>query len=123
MTFPNRGYPLGALFVLVTACAVLAAAVTPLIRMAQEGAVDASTFLIAAASGALLGMSIGVVVGVMQFRMGLGIVMGTGIGAVLGTAAGIMSLLSSPQILTAALAMTAGWGLIVIVAVVMRRNT
>ena len=37
MTFPHRGYPLGALFVFVTACAVLAAAVTPLIRMAQEG--------------------------------------------------------------------------------------
>jgi hypothetical protein len=123
MTFPARGYPLGALFVLVTACAVLAAGVTPLVRMAQEGDIEPVTFLAAATCGALVGMGIGVVMGLMQFRMGLGVVMGTGIGAILGTAAGIISLLSRDQILTAALAMTAGSGLIVIVAVVMRRSS
>jgi len=122
MTFPARGYPLGALFVLVTVCAVLVAGVTPLVRMTQEGYIESSQFLIATAAGALGGIVIGVILGLMQFRMGLGVVMGTGIGAILGTAAGLMSLLTSQQILTAALAMTAGSGLIVVVAVVMRRN-
>jgi uncharacterized membrane protein len=122
MTFPVRGYPLGALFVLVTVCAVLVAGVTPLVRMTQEGHIETFQFLVATAAGALGGIVIGVILGLMQFRMGLGVVMGTGIGAILGTAAGLMSLLTSQQILTAALAMTAGSGLIVIVAVVMRRN-
>ena len=121
MTFPARGYPLGALFVLVTVCAVLVAGVTPLVQMIQQGNIESAQFLIALTAGTLGGMVIGVILGLMQFRMGLGVVMGTGIGVILGAAAGAMSLLTGHQILTAALAMTAGSGLIVIVAVIMRR--
>src|SRR5207302_8178328 len=121
MTFPTRGYPLGALFVLVTVCAVLVAGVTPLVQMIQQGNIESAQFLIALTAGTLGGMVIGVILGLMQFRMGLGVVMGTGIGVILGAAAGAMSLLTGHQILTAALAMTAGSGLIVIVAVIMRR--
>jgi hypothetical protein len=122
MPAPPRGYPLGALFVLVTVCAVLVAGVTPLVQMIQQGNVESMQFLFALAAGALGGMVIGIILGLMQFRMGLGVLMGTLIGVILGSAAGAMSLLTSHQILTAALAMTAGSGLIVIVAVVMRRN-
>ncbi len=122
MAFPARGYPLGALFVLVAACAVLVAGVTPLVQMTQQGSIESMQFLFALAAGALGGMVIGVILGLMQFRMGLGVIMGTTIGLVLGTAAGGMSLLNSHQLITAALAMTAGSGLIVIVAVIMRRS-
>src|SRR5262245_3300902 len=122
MTFPARGYPLGALFVLVTACAVLAAGITPLVRMVQQGNIESMQFVIALGAGALSGMVIGVILGLMQFRMGIGVLMGTAVGVILGGAAGAMSLLTGQQLLTAALAMTAGSGLIVIVAVVMRRN-
>jgi hypothetical protein len=122
MTFPARGYPLGALFVLVTVCAVLVAGVTPLVQMIQQGKIESMQFLIALTAGAVGGMVIGVILGLMQFRMGLGVVMGTAVGVALGMAAGAMSLLTGQQVLTAALAMTAGSGLIVIVAVIMRRN-
>jgi len=121
MTFPARGYPLGALFVLVTVCAVLAAGVTPLVQMVQQGNVESMPFVLALAAGALGGMVIGVIMGLMQFRMGLGVILGTTLGLILGGTAGAMSLLSAHQLLTTALAMTAGSGLIVIVAVVMRR--
>jgi hypothetical protein len=122
MTFPTRGYPLGALFVLVTVCAVLAAGVTPLVQMVQQGNIESMQFVIALAAGALSGMVIGVILGLMQFRMGIGVLMGTAIGVILGGTAGALSLLTGHQLLTAVMAMTAGSGLIVIVAVVMRRN-
>ncbi|MBW8883209.1 MAG: hypothetical protein JF612_00220, partial [Planctomycetia bacterium] len=76
MTFPARGYPLGALFVLVTACAVLVAGVTPLVQMVQHGNIESMPFLFSLAAGALGGIVIGVILGLMQFRMGLGVVMG-----------------------------------------------
>jgi uncharacterized membrane protein len=122
MSFPARGYPLGALFVLVTACAVLVAGITPLVQMTQQGNIEPTQFLLAVGAGALAGTVIGVILGLMQFRMGLGVLMGTLIGVILGAAGGAMSLLNSHQLITAALAMTAGSGLIVIVAVIMRRN-
>ncbi len=122
MSFPARGYPLGALFVLVTACAVLVAGITPLVQMTQQGNIESMQFLLAVGAGALAGMVIGVILGLMQFRMGLGVLLGTLIGVILGGAGGAMSLLNSHQLITAALAMTAGSGLIVIVAVIMRRS-
>jgi len=121
MSISHRGYPLGALFVLVTVCAVLVAGITPLVHLVQEGTIESHVFLLAGGSGALCGILIGMVLGLMQFRMGLGVVMGLGIGAGIGLAAGLMALLNSHQIITAAAAMTAGSGLIVVVAVMMRR--
>ena len=41
----RRGYPLGALFVLVTACAVLAAGITPLARLVVDGDEEAKPLL------------------------------------------------------------------------------
>jgi hypothetical protein len=121
MSFPQRGYPLGALFVLVTACAVLIAGISPLVRLIQEGNVESFSFLGASIAGTLVGMIVGVILGLFQYRMGLGIALGTGIGAILGIACGLIALLNGDQIVVAALAMTAGSGLIVIVAILMRR--
>jgi hypothetical protein len=122
MSFPQRGYPLGALFVLVTACAVLVAGITPLVRLIQEGQADGPTFFTAAVVGAVLGTLVGLILGLFQFRMGMGIAMGASLGSVLGIICGLISLLRADQLITAALAMTAGSGLIVAVAVIMRRS-
>jgi uncharacterized membrane protein len=121
MNISRQGYPLGALFVLVTLCAVLAAGVSPLVQMAKDGDIEPSSVLIALACGALCGITIGIIIGLLQFRIGLGMILGAGAGAVIGAAAGAMSLLSSDQMVTAAAAMTAGSGLVVCVAIVMRR--
>ncbi len=119
MARPHRGYPLGALFVLVTACAVLAAGIAPLVRLAIETTIDGSALLIVGC-GAVSGIVMGIVIGLMQFNRGSGVIMGVGIGLILGTVAGAMAQLSTDQIMATAMAMTAGSGLIVVVAVVMR---
>ena len=122
MHLPQRGYPLGALFVLVTLCAVLVAGAAPLVRRNLEE-VDPTTFMVALACGALGGMTVGAVMGLLQFRIGLGLLMGVGVGLTIGAVAGMMSLLTSKQLLTATAAMTAGSGLVIAVALVMRRAT
>jgi hypothetical protein len=125
MTLPRHGYPIGALFVLVTLCAVLLAGIAPLVRPGQIEDTDVTTsaFLVAMGFGALSGITVGMVLGLLQFRVGLGFVMGAGVGAVIGTVGGALALLSYQQIAAAAAAMTAGSGLIVGVAVLMRRGS
>ena len=122
MNASRRGYPLGALFVLVTLCAVLLAGISPLVKNLNEGLVDTGPFFAAVGGGAFGGMLIGMILGLFQFQIGRGVVTGAGVGCIIGMVAGAMALLSSRQIFTAATAMTAGSGLIVAVAVMMRRS-
>jgi uncharacterized membrane protein len=119
----RRGYPLGALFVLMTICAVLVAGVAPLVHSLQAGNVDVTAFAAAMGIGSMAGMILGMILGLFQFRIGRGVLMGAGVGAIVGAAAGALALLNSQQIFAAATAMTAGSGLVIAVAVMMRRNT
>jgi hypothetical protein len=122
MNSSRQGYPLGALFVLVTLCAVLLAGVSPLVKNLTDGMISPREFFAYVGGGAVGGMLLGVVLGLFQFRIGRGVVVGAAVGCVIGLVGGAMSLLSGKQIFTAATAMTAGSGLIVAVAVMMRRN-
>jgi hypothetical protein len=121
MSFSQRGYPIGALFVLVTLSAVLIGGITPLVRVGSDEVPETVTFLAAIGVGAFCGIVAGVILGLLQFRIGLGVIMGGTLGAILGIIAGLMALLSSTQIVPAALAMSAGSALVVGVAFVMRR--
>ncbi len=123
MNASRRGYPLGALFVLVTICAVLVAGVAPLVHSLQRGQVPAGAFFAAMGIGSTAGMILGMILGLFQFNVGRGVLMGSGVGAVVGLAAGALALLTSDQILAAATAMTAGSGLVIAVAVMMRQST
>ena len=123
MTFPARGYPLGALFVLVTVCAVLLAGVSPLINMFQKDRIPPETFAAVMGGSLLGGMILGMILGLFQFNVGQGVAMGMGAGLVVGMTAGALSLLGSQHIWAAAIAMTAGSGFIVAIAVLMRRST
>jgi hypothetical protein len=116
----RSGYPLGALFVLITACANLIAGISPLIQN-SHGLSSAATFG-TLGTGALVGMFLGMIVGLFQFHMSRGVATGAAVGCVIGIVAGAMALLTSAQIFTAATAMTAGSGLIIAVAVMMRRS-
>lgn len=118
----SRGYPLGALFVLVTTCAVLAAGITPLVRLDIDGDEEIGRSLIAAGIGAVCGMILGQIIGLLQFRKIVGMAMGGLAGMLIGAAAGIISLLPVNQVGAAAAAMTAGSALIVGVALIMRRG-
>jgi hypothetical protein len=118
----RRGYPLGALFVLVAVCAVLVAGLTPVVRETLAGKGDGWAFLASMLIGAGCGLVVGVVAGLLQFRYGLGVLLGTLAGTLIGAAAGPMALLSRSQVGSAAAAMTVGSGLVVAVALVMRRS-
>lgn len=107
---------------LVTLCAVLVAGISPLVKNLNDGTVspgELSAYLI---GGAVGGKFLGIILGLFQFRIGRGVLVGAGVGLVIGLVGGAMSLLSGRQVFTAATAMTAGSGLIVAVAVMMRRN-
>lgn len=120
MKTSRQGYPLGALFVLVTICAVLVAGVAPLVQSLQRGNVSAGAFFAAMGIGALCGMILGMILGLFQFRVGQGVLTGSSVGAVIGLAAGALSLLTTEQLFAAATAMTAGSGLVIAIAVLMR---
>jgi hypothetical protein len=121
MNASRRGYPLGALFVLVAVCAVLIAGLSPVMRKTVEGKGDVSEFLAAILIGGVSGLFIGMIVGLFQFRYVLGIGLGALAGTLIGAVAGPMALLARSQITAAAVAMTVGSGLVIAVALVMRR--
>jgi hypothetical protein len=123
MSWSYRGYPLGALFVIVTTCAVLVAAISPVVRATAEGDVEISVFFAALAVGGFVGLILGLAVGVLQFRAALGVILGAIAGIIIGVAAGGMALLSQSHVGAAAAAIAAGSILIVGVALVMRRNS
>src|SRR3954468_21559634 len=105
MNTSRRGYPIGALFVLMTVCAVLLAGISPLAQNFNSGTVSFEAFLGALGIGALAGMLLGMVLGLFQFQMARGVATGAVAGCVIGLIAGGFALLSSDQIATAAIAM------------------
>jgi hypothetical protein len=117
----RRGYPLGALFVLVAVCAVLIAGSTPVVRETVSGKGDVGAFLAAILIGGLAGLLLGIGIGLFQFRYGLGAALGGLAGTVIGAVSGPMALLTRSQVSAAAAAMTIGSGLVIAVALVMRR--
>ena len=117
----RHGYPLGALFVLMTASAVLIAGITPLVRLVAKG--DAPQYLAPAiAVGIVCGFIVGSTLGLLQFRKGLGFAMGAAAGIFIGGSAGGIALLPAGQLVPASIAMSVGSGLVVGVAVLMRRS-
>jgi hypothetical protein len=113
---------LGALFVLVAACAVLVAGIAPLARVAAQDRIEVELLLAALAAGSGTGLLLGLIVGAHQFRRATGLVWGAAVGPVVGAIAGLMALVPGDQIATAAAAMVAGSGLVVGVALLMRQR-
>ena len=106
MAEPNeerRSFPLSALFILMAACAVVAALMAPLTRAMGEGKIGVADAAVASACGALMVMLLGAVIGLYHHRpargLGWGIVTGGGIGMVMGPV--VLSPLSAfPSLLT-----------------------
>jgi F0F1-type ATP synthase assembly protein I len=118
---PARGFSLSTLFVLVTACAALIAGVTPLARHASAEGISASNLLGAMGAGFFGGMLLGLVLGLLQFRLSLAVPLGALAGGVVGLAAGMLVLLPQGLLFTSAVAMIVGSALVVAVAMVTRR--
>ena len=117
-----QGYPLGALFVLVTLGAVLTVAIAPQIRELGRDETDWQVVLGAAAGGGIVGLAIGAILGLLSHRWVLGFFLGGGSGLVLGIVAGLLATTPSRHLPRIAAAMLVGSAIIVVVAYVMRRR-
>jgi hypothetical protein len=117
----RRGYPLGALFVLVAASAVLIAGVTPVIRQGIAGLVPFGMLLAGFGAGAGVGLFLGILVGLHHYRRASGILIGATVGSTIGAVGGLMAMTPIQQLPAAAVAIVAGSALVVGVALIMRR--
>jgi hypothetical protein len=118
----TRGYPLGALFVVVTASAVLIAGAAPLLRTIFDEGTDVGHIVLITFVSAAWGMVVGLLAGLIGHRTALASGLGALSGAFIGAASGMISLLPARELAPAAAAMTAGSALIVGLALVMRRS-
>jgi hypothetical protein len=117
-----KGYPLGALFVLVAACAVLTVAIAPLVRALSPDQVKYEWLAATVVAGAVLGLAAGGLMGLASSRSPAGGALGAGIGLVIGLVAGLMVHTPTGQLPQVALAMLIGSAAIVLVAFWMRRR-
>ncbi len=85
----RSGYPLSALFVLVAACAVVSALLTPVVRAVIAGSLTLEHVASASLGGAILVALVGGVIGLYHYRP----LRGVGWGALTG---GIIGLLIGP---------------------------
>ena len=118
----SGGYPIGALFVLVTLGAVLTVAIAPQIRELGRDGADVIRAVGSAVIGGVCGLALGMILGALSHRWARGLLVGAGWGLVLGAIAGLISTASLSHLPRMAAAMVVGSAIIVIVAYVMRRR-
>jgi hypothetical protein len=117
-----RGYPIGALFVLVTVGAVLTVAVTPQIRELGRGGANVAVVIGAVMAGGVVGLVLGGILGMLSHRWSTGLALGAGTGLLLGMVAGLIGTTPAEHVPRMAVAMIVGSAIIVVVAYVMRRR-
>ena len=118
----RHGFSLAALFVLVTASAVVIAGAAPLVRDFENRDLDAAAVLGCMAAGLTVGFLLGLTIGVHHYHRSRGILCGIGTGSVLGLMVGPMCLLRPNELGAVALAMFVGSVLIVFVAAFGRKR-
>lgn len=122
-TTATRGYPLGALFVLVTSAATLIAGLAPVVRNLGPQGPHMPNSIVNAIVLCVVPLSVvGGVLGLFQFRWLLGGFVGVAVGTVVGLAAALLSLASSNQLIGTTIAFVVGSGLMIGIALVMRQG-
>ena len=123
-TIPNRrGFSLAALFVLVTASAVVVAGAAPLARDVGRRNLDLWSLPATMVAGLITGLILGALFGIHHYRATRGLGFGAAAGMTIGAIAGPMSLLQPNDLPNVGLAMFAGSLLIVAVAAFTRSKS
>jgi hypothetical protein len=118
----RRGFPLASLFVLITACAALIAAIAPVVQHLFKEDVGLDTILAALVGGGIGGLILGLIVGTVQHGWKLGLPIGSVIGVLLGLVSGLLAIAPTDQLPRMAIALVVGSGLMIGVAVFMRQR-
>ena len=118
----SRGFSLAALFVLVTASAVIIAGIAPLLRDFAGHGFSEMQLIGVMISGLLGGMTLGTIIGLHHYRVGTGVSYGAAVGAAIGLISVPMTLLRASELAPVALAMFVGSLLIVFVAAITRQR-
>ena len=119
----QRGYPLGALFLLVAACAVILALVALLMQEPKRLDDLIAPILISALTGAVVVMMLGMVVGLFHFSRPSGVAWGTLVGGLLGIFFGPIMFISASAFPYVLLTSVAGAVLVIGTATAIRLMT
>jgi hypothetical protein len=120
---PRHGYPLGALFLLVAACAVLTAIITPIGRAMANEKITVWELVGALLVGVIGGAKLGTIVGLFHYRILRGMGIGALTGAAIGLVAGPLMLLPAASIVEVFTASVGGSLLLLVVGVVLRLSS
>ncbi len=119
-TTMQRGYPLGALFLLMAAIATIAAMLSPLVTALAKEQVEVPIIMAVAGGAGLFSVIIGAIVGLLHFRQPQGVLTGAMTGALIGPLFGPIMLVPVHEITSLCSVTIGGSILIVIVAAIVR---
>jgi hypothetical protein len=117
---PTRGYPLIALFLILTACGIVAALVGPAMRNVMEGKIGARDAALAIMGCSISIMALGGLIGLFHFHRGRGFLWGIITGGVIGVFVGPMMMAPRTAMGTLVGLSLGGSAIIVLVAVAYR---
>ena len=110
----EQSYPLSALFLLLAACGVICALLTPVVRAVMAGQVGGEDTVLASFVGALLSICGGAIIGLYHYRPLRGLAWGILTGGVIGTIVGPV-VLAPPESLGSLIGMAVGGGFVLMV--------
>lgn len=114
----RRTYPLGLLFLILTAAAILAGVAAPLLRALDWNDVVAALPQVLAATMicVLAGCLLGMLMGLYCFHRATGVLIGIAVGAVIGPLAGLLVTVGAKSLLSLAPALVIGSVILILVA-------
>jgi hypothetical protein len=119
-TEPARGYPLIALFLVLTACGVVAALVAPALRTIFDGKIGAKDAVTACIVSSVCIMALGGIIGLFHFHRGRGFLLGIITGGAVGIFVGPMVMAPREALGTIVGLSVGGSAIVVLVAVAYR---
>ncbi len=97
---PERGYPLSALFLLITTCAIALSMSAAAGQARVDGSAGSQILTRAALVGCGSVMGLGALIGLYHYRPGLGLIVGGAAGAVVGSMVGPLVLAPKENLVT-----------------------
>ena len=116
----RRGFPLGALFLLITVCAVLAAHVMPVFPAFRASQINGQDAVVAAIGACVAAGVLGLIIGLFQSRPIIGVFLGVMIGGTLGLMIGPVCLVPETDFARMFVASLVGSIVLLLFAVTMR---